>query len=161
MGKTTTEVVCANVIRDESGRVCLVRESKPQALGRWSLPAGRAEAGESLRQGAAREALEETGFVVQVGQLIGIYHCPLSLEGGSAVSFVFESAIVGGELATTADHPQVEFFGPTQLNELIEARAVRGSHVELAVQALLANDCLDDVVVEVLASGPPTSSTPL
>ena len=71
--------MCANVIRDEAGRGLLVRESKPEALGRWSLPAGRAEVGESLREAAAREALEETGLVVEVGRLIGIYHSPITL----------------------------------------------------------------------------------
>jgi len=105
MTATTTEVVCANLIRDQSGSVCLVRESKPQALGRWSLPAGRAEVGESLREAAAREALEETGLVVDIGRLIGIYHSPKTLEGGSAVSFVFESTVVGGEFTTSVEHP--------------------------------------------------------
>lgn len=162
MATTTTEVVCANVIRDESGRVCLVRESKPQALGRWSLPAGRAEVGESLREAAAREALEETGLVVGVGGLIGIYHSPQTLEGGSAVSFVFESIMVSGELSTSMDHPEVAFFDRAQLAELVEARQLRGQHASLAIDALEAGEYLnDDVVVEVPPSKPPRVNPPI
>ncbi len=157
----TTEVVCTNVIRDESGSVCLTRESKPQALGRWSLPAGRAEVGESLREAAAREALEETGLVVDVGRLVGIYHSAQTLEGGSAVAFVFESIVIGGELVTSVAHPEVEFFDRAKLDELIDARAVRGRHVSLALDALEAGEYLDDdVVVEVLPSEPPHTDSP-
>ncbi|GJM37400.1 MAG: hypothetical protein DHS20C19_07670 [Acidimicrobiales bacterium] len=139
-----------------------MREAKPQALGRWSLPAGRAEVGESLREAAAREALEETGLVVEVGRLIGIYHSPRTLEGGSAVSFVFESTTVGGELTTTIDHPEVEFFGRARLGELMEARALRGRHASLALDALEAGEYLDDdVVVEVPPSEPPRHNPPV
>ena len=161
VARATTEVVCANLIRDESGSVCLVRESKPEALGRWSLPAGRAEVGESLREAAAREALEETGLVVDVGPLIGIYHSPKTLEGGAAVSFVFESKVVGGEVAPSVDHPQVEFFDRARLDELVDARALRGQHASLALAALEAGTCLsDDIVVEVPPSEPPRDTLP-
>jgi len=159
---TATEVVCANVICDELGRVCLVRESKPHALGRWSLPAGRAEVGESLREAAAREALEETGLVVDVGRLLGIYHSAQTLEGGSAVSFVFESTLIGGELVTSEAHPEVEFFDRAKLDKLVEARALRGQHVSLALHALEAGEYLnDDVVVEVPPSDPPRTDSPI
>ena len=155
MTASTTEVVCANLIRDESGGVCLVRESKPQALGRWSLPAGRAEVGESLRGAAVREAFEETGLVVEAGRLIGIYHSPRTLEGGSAVSFVFESTVIGGELTTSSEHPEVEYFDRARLDRLIEARGIRGAHASMALAAIDAGTYLDDVVTEVLPSKPP------
>lgn len=86
------QIVCANLVLDQQG-LLLVRESKPSAYGRWSLPAGRLEVGESLQDGAAREAHEETGLTVDVGPLIGIYHCPSTLEGGAAINFVFRSTV--------------------------------------------------------------------
>ncbi|MEM8618939.1 MAG: NUDIX domain-containing protein [Actinomycetota bacterium] len=156
MPSTTTEVVCANLIRNDVGAVYLVRESKPEALGRWSLPAGRAEVGESLRAAAAREAVEETGLVVDVGRLIGIYHTPRSLEGGSAVSFVFESSVAGGEPGTGVDRLDVGVFSRDEIVELFEARMVRGRHVALALDAVDGGRYLsDDVVVEILPSEPP------
>ena len=155
----TAQVVVANVVFDEEGGLLLVREAKASALGRWSLPAGRLEVGESLREGAAREALEETGLIVEAGPLLGIYHAPRTLEGGAAVVFVFRSRSVGGTLATSADHPEVAFVPRPKVDELRSASLLRGRHVRLALEAADAGVELPaDVVVEVEASPRPPGS---
>jgi ADP-ribose pyrophosphatase YjhB (NUDIX family) len=61
-------VECAGaVVRDGSGRFLLVRRARPPALGRWSLPGGRIEPGETPAEAAVREVREETGLEVTVG----------------------------------------------------------------------------------------------
>jgi len=57
----------------EQDRVMLVKRAHPPLAGEWSIPGGALEMGETLRQAAAREALEETGLVVEVGELLGVY----------------------------------------------------------------------------------------
>jgi ADP-ribose pyrophosphatase YjhB (NUDIX family) len=52
------------------GRVLLVRRGHEPLKGRWSLPGGLLELGESLTAGAAREVLEETGLVVEPVELV-------------------------------------------------------------------------------------------
>ena len=52
------------------GRVLLIRRGKDPLKGRWTLPGGALELGETLIEGAAREALEETGLVVEPVELI-------------------------------------------------------------------------------------------
>ena len=153
----TAQVVCANIVlRDD--HLLLVRESKRAALGRWSLPAGRLEVGESLREGAAREALEETGLRVEVGALLGIYHCPTSLEGGAAVHFVFRSEVCSGQLRTTAQQPEVTFVSRLEVDDLLDKNLIRGQHVRLALQAADAGTALPvDLVAEVGPSPPPTA----
>src|SRR5438105_13999681 len=47
-------------------RVVIVRRAAAPLLGEWNIPGGLLEVGETLRQGTAREALEETGLVVAV-----------------------------------------------------------------------------------------------
>lgn len=161
MAEKTTEVVCANLIRDSDGRICLVRETKPEALGRWSMPAGRAETGESLAEAAEREALEETGLIVETGPLVGIYHAPQTLEGGSAVHFVFESHVIGGAQTTSSHHPEVEFFDAEAIASLVETKMIRGQHTARAIEALLAGQRLDDeIIVTVAASPPPLAGDP-
>ena len=156
---TTAQVVCANLIIDDSG-ILLVRESKPSALGRWSLPAGRLENRESLREGAEREALEETGLKVEARALLGIYHCAASLERGSAITFVFRSVVTGGELRTTADHPEVGFVPRSEVASLIAANQIRGTHVALAIAAADAGiELTDEIVTEVPASTRPKGET--
>lgn len=152
--QSSPQVVCANVVLD-GDRILLVRESKPSALGRWSLPGGRLEVGETLEAAAAREALEETGLTVEPTALLGIYHCRKTLEDGAAVTFVFRSMVVGGELSTSTAHPQVEFVDAARFEQLERQRLLRGRHVELARQAALADAHLVTEVIEIEASRPP------
>src|SRR5438874_7371655 len=63
--------VGAIIIKDR--RVVLIKRGKPPLLGEWSIPGGLLELGETTRQGAEREALEETGLVVRATELLGVF----------------------------------------------------------------------------------------
>ena len=56
------------VVHDASGRLLLVRRGRDPHRGRWSLPGGRVEAGESPEQAVEREVREETGLAVRAGR---------------------------------------------------------------------------------------------
>ena len=53
-------------------RVVVVRRGHEPLKGEWSIPGGVLEIGETLRAGAAREALEETGLVVEPGEVLEV-----------------------------------------------------------------------------------------
>jgi ADP-ribose pyrophosphatase len=57
----------------DDGRVLLIKRGKAPLLGEWSIPGGMLELGETLREGAEREALEETGLVVRATELLGVF----------------------------------------------------------------------------------------
>lgn len=59
------------VVRDADGRLLLVRRANEPGRGRWSLPGGRVQPGESDEQAVARELAEETGLAVSVGRHVG------------------------------------------------------------------------------------------
>jgi 8-oxo-dGTP diphosphatase len=57
----------------DQGRTLLIRRGSEPLLGEWSIPGGMLEIGESLKQGVARELLEETGIEVRVLELIEVF----------------------------------------------------------------------------------------
>ena len=57
----------------EAGRALLIRRSNEPLRGQWSIPGGYLELGESLKEGVARELLEETGLEVRVLDLIEVF----------------------------------------------------------------------------------------
>lgn len=69
--------------------VVLVRRAQEPLRGRWSLPGGAVELGETLHDAVAREVLEETGLVVNVGSVITVVdHIDVDSDGEIAYHFV-------------------------------------------------------------------------
>ena len=59
------------IVFDEQGRLLLVQRANPPAQGKWSLPGGRLEPGETSESGVVREVREETGLDVTVIREVG------------------------------------------------------------------------------------------
>jgi ADP-ribose pyrophosphatase YjhB (NUDIX family) len=49
----------------------LVKRGNPPERGRWTIPGGRVQAGESLAQAVERELAEETGLHMRCGSFVG------------------------------------------------------------------------------------------
>jgi len=91
-------VVCAGaVVRDDAGRLLLVLRGHQPGAGRWSLPGGRVEPGETPEAAAAREVAEETGLTVAIGELLA------TVPIGDYVVHDFAATVVGGELRAGDD----------------------------------------------------------
>ena len=74
---TPSRVPCVGVVvLDGRGRLLVIRRGHAPSAGRWSIPGGRVESGESLEVAAVREAREETGLDVVVGEVAGQIELP-------------------------------------------------------------------------------------
>lgn len=64
------------IIHDPRGRLLLVQRAHEPERGKWSLPGGRVEPGETDHSAVCREVFEETGLSVTVGPLVGTVSRP-------------------------------------------------------------------------------------
>jgi len=111
---------CA-VVLDEQGRVLLTRRADN---GRWCLPGGHLDYGETVEQCAVRETLEETGLIVEVERLTGIYSRPLEPADGVAtprhiVVVTLLCRAIGGQLALSTETTAIDWFAPGELPDAL------------------------------------------
>lgn len=66
------KVAVAVLIKDDRGRVLLVRRAVVPGLGLWGFPSGFMDYDEEPRAAAQREVEEETGLQVRVGKLLDV-----------------------------------------------------------------------------------------
>ena len=64
------------VVFDAAGRLLLVQRGKEPAIGRWSVPGGHVEPGETGEDAVVREVAEETGLVVRIVREVGSVRRP-------------------------------------------------------------------------------------
>lgn len=89
--------------------------------GHWSLPGGRVEANESLIEATIREVFEETGFRVEVGNLLAVNEAKFLKRNQQAVLFTFEVKIIGGteEIKMPQEILQIEWVNIEQADQRI------------------------------------------
>ena len=111
-------VAVAVLLRDARGRILMVKRGPGSSRpGFWSIPAGYMDYGEEVRAAGAREVLEETGLVVEVGDPIYVatnFHDPLKVS----VCIWFAGTVLGGDPVAGSDAVELGWFSLQDLPDL-------------------------------------------
>lgn len=139
MAKTGPTVAVGAVIWRGPDELLLVRRGKPPRLGEWSLPGGRVESGETVRQALLREIREETGLAVEIGPLIDVvdFIQPAS-EGAGPYHYVlidFSAQWQSGDATPGDDVTECAWLAPKDALEAVSwdetRRVIRASAAHL------------------------------
>ncbi len=111
--------VSAAIMRD--GRVFLARRATGPALGRYTMPGGVVEAGETLAAAVVREIMEETGMTIEPVALAGHREVVTRDAGGRVerhfVVLCFASRWRAGEPALNEELSEYHWIEPERLSE--------------------------------------------
>ena len=136
-----TPLVGVGAVIVDAGRVLVVQRGREPLKGRWTLPGGMLEVGESLHEGVIREVREETGLEVVPVELTELLDRIVREWGsdGERVRYHYVIAdylcrVVGGSLRAASDVDAVRWL----------ERAEWNSHSALA---------LDPITVRVIEAG--------
>ncbi len=115
------------IVKDH--QLLLVQRGIEPWKGAWYMPAGYLEVDENPKDCAAREALEETGFVVRVSDLVGIYTYEDDPRGNGVV-LLYAGEIIGGEIRANDEMLLVKFFSAEEIPPLPKAGAGGARQIE-------------------------------
>ncbi len=116
-GYATVKVDVRGAILRE-GKILLVRE---EADGKWAMPGGWADVGETPSESIAREVWEESGFKVQPVKILAVVDANRlgrPLEFYHAFKVIFLCEIISGEATPSEETTEVGFFPLDELPEL-------------------------------------------
>lgn len=100
------KVAVGTIIRDDSGRIVLVKRAIEPGYGKWVFPGGYVDRGEEVLIAAVREAREESGLDIRIDGLVNVY----SYSGGAPVVIVYAATITGGCLACDDEGLDAQLF---------------------------------------------------
>ncbi len=126
--------------------VLLVLRGQEPSKGRWSIPGGVVELGETIREAARREVLEECGVEIEVGDVVDVLDAVLRDEEGRVqyhyVLIDLMANYVRGDLSAGSDivdvhwvkEEEVASFDMTARTPLVIRKAFRRRNLDLGAQ---------------------------
>ncbi len=93
----------AIVTRAEDEKFLLVQRGEDPGKGLWGLPGGFVELGETVDDALPREILEETGYEIEIGKLLGVWSFFNDAKKIAGVALVYETRVARGELNISSD----------------------------------------------------------
>jgi mutator protein MutT len=109
------EVAVGAIVTDAQGRVLLIQRGHPPSQGKWTIPGGRVERGETLEQALLRELQAETGLTARRGPLAEVFEYIDDSYHYIILDYLMTEP--SGELRAGEDATQAAFVALSELGE--------------------------------------------
>jgi len=106
------------IIQNNKKEVLFVRQKSGPFKGWLLLPGGHVRFGETVRDAVIREVEEETGLLVKVSKLLGVFDVIDAEQNYHFIHVVFLCELIGGELRAGSDALEVGWFNPNALDKV-------------------------------------------
>lgn len=100
-----------------NGKIVLIKRKNQPYQGKFALPGGFVEIGETTKEAIVREAYEETGLSIEIIKLLGVYSGPLRDPRGHVVSVCYLASGEGNPEAGS-DAEAIGLFDITNLPQM-------------------------------------------
>ncbi len=123
--------IARNAKRRAGASASIINETRDKSLltkrtdnGRWCLPSGAIDPGESVSEACVREVDEETGLKVEVVRLIGVYSDPnLAVQYADGnlyqiLAFSFEAKVIGGTLGLSNETTDAGYYSLAEIAKM-------------------------------------------
>lgn len=114
----------------QDDQVLLVKRGKEPGLGKWSIPGGAVDVGETVKTAIEREIQEETGLLVEVLDMVEIFERIIpDPQGKISYHYVlldYWCVMKGGHLKAQSDAADAGFFPVVSLKSMILPQETEG-----------------------------------
>ena len=109
---------CAGVLPIKNGKVLLAKRAEEPHKGEWDIIGGFLNSGEHPKDGALREALEETGTVMKTTGLLGMYMDKYDDNSIDTLNIFYLAEIINGEPTAHDDVAALEWVDIKNLESI-------------------------------------------
>lgn len=131
------EIIVGGII-EKDNKILMVKEAKKKCYGKWNVPAGHLENGETIFEGAIREILEETGCKVRLNKVLPIMS--KDIEDTTLIIITFTTELLEEKISFNKDEIlDVKWISKEELINMTDKELRDEKRIKITLQMLEEN----------------------
>ena len=142
------KIIVGGII-EKDNKILMVKEAKNKCYGKWNVPAGHLEDGETIFEGAIREIFEETGCKVRLKKMLPIMS--VEIENTKFMIITFTTELLEEKISFNKEEIlDVNWISKEELKNMTSKNLRDEKLIKCILKMLLENKLYPLDVIEVL-----------